>query len=219
MINFDQTLSQYLTRTAAPVGVLPLTMACWAFRQTTAAGNLALMHLGLSTGDDSYALRCSAGALSLYAFAQGQGSAVSAISPGTLPIATWFHACGVVGSSTDRRVYLNGGDVGTNASARTPPTLNRTYLGSIAGVSEFMHGWLAEAAIWNEALTDTEAAALGRGLSPILVRPWALRAYWPLGTAHQSGSQARDRWSFDHQLSAVANPSIDERQPPMFYPH
>jgi hypothetical protein len=39
---------------------------------------------------------------------------------------------------------------------------------------------LAEAAIWNVALSDTEVAALAAGYSPKTIQPTALVAYWPL---------------------------------------
>lgn len=31
--------------------------------------------------------------------------------------------------------------------------------------------------LWNKALTDVEIWLLGRGISPLLVRPWALVYY------------------------------------------
>jgi hypothetical protein len=35
-------------------------------------------------------------------------------------------------------------------------------------------------AIWSAALTDAEAAILALGISPLLVRPASLAAYWPM---------------------------------------
>jgi hypothetical protein len=43
-----------------------------------------------------------------------------------------------------------------------------------------MNGSLAEAVIWDAALTDAEALMLGRGLSPLLVRPDNIQSYAPL---------------------------------------
>ena len=43
-----------------------------------------------------------------------------------------------------------------------------------------MAGRIAEAAIWNVALTDSEVQALASGVSPLRVRPESLQAYWPL---------------------------------------
>ena len=43
-----------------------------------------------------------------------------------------------------------------------------------------MEGDLAEAAIWNEALSAAEVALLAQGLSPLSLRPWALVFYAPI---------------------------------------
>ena len=44
----------------------------------------------------------------------------------------------------------------------------------------YCDGSLAEAAIWNAALSDAEVAALATGVSPLLVRPGSLVFYAPL---------------------------------------
>ena len=58
---------------------------------------------------------------------------------------------------------------------------NNLYIGgrTFAG-SYFWNGRIAEAAIWNDALTPNEQRALSRGVSPRVVRPLKLRGYWPL---------------------------------------
>jgi hypothetical protein len=43
-----------------------------------------------------------------------------------------------------------------------------------------MNGRIAEAGIWNVALSDREVAALASGVHPARMRPDALVAYWPL---------------------------------------
>jgi hypothetical protein len=44
----------------------------------------------------------------------------------------------------------------------------------------YFDGLVAEAAIWNVALTAADVAMLNKGYSPMMVRPSALLAYWPL---------------------------------------
>jgi hypothetical protein len=58
---------------------------------------------------------------------------------------------------------------------------NNLYLGgrTFAGSFYFV-GRIAEAAAWAAALTENEQRALSRGISPRVVRPTALRGYWPL---------------------------------------
>lgn len=49
-----------------------------------------------------------------------------------------------------------------------------------SGLEVFADGRVAEAAIWNVALTASEVAALAKGVSPLQIRPASLQAYWPL---------------------------------------
>jgi len=44
----------------------------------------------------------------------------------------------------------------------------------------FLNGSIAEAAIWNAALTDAEIASLAAGFTPDQIRPQSLQFYAPL---------------------------------------
>lgn len=56
-----------------------------------------------------------------------------------------------------------------------------TYIGYNAGAgANGIDGLIAEAAVWNVDLTAGEMAILGKGFSPLFVRPNSLVAYWPL---------------------------------------
>ncbi len=95
---------------------------------------------------------------------------------------TWHHACGVEAASDDRRVYIDGGSKGTNASNRGPTGVDETQIGQYArstGDGDLI-GDVAEAAIWNVALTDAEVLILSKGYSPLFVRPESLVFYMPL---------------------------------------
>jgi len=96
---------------------------------------------------------------------------------------TWHHITGVVAATNDRSVYLDGGSKdndATNLGARTQDntTIGTNYRDSTAVLP--FSGLIAEAAIWSVALTDEEVAVLATGVSPLLVRPESLVAYWPL---------------------------------------
>jgi len=41
-------------------------------------------------------------------------------------------------------------------------------------------GLVAEVAVWNVVLDDSEIAALAQGVSPLLIRSTALVEYWPV---------------------------------------
>lgn len=93
-------------------------------------------------------------------------------------------ATAVFASATDRRIFLNGGSKGTDATLNTPAwNYDRTSLGR-AGDSTpgyYMDGMIAEAAVWaGIALTDEEAAALGKLYSPLLIKPQYLIHLWQL---------------------------------------
>ena len=47
-----------------------------------------------------------------------------------------------------------------------------------------MSGHIAEAAIWNVALTAAEVTVLAKGVSPLFIRRQNLVAYWPLYGLH-----------------------------------
>lgn len=54
------------------------------------------------------------------------------------------------------------------------------YVMSRSGSSLFGAGRMAELAIWQVLLDTDEAAALGKGLSPKLIRPTSRPFYWPM---------------------------------------
>src|ERR1700741_5384202 len=91
-------------------------------------------------------------------------------------------ACGVWSASKSRSAYFNGGGKATNSATQTPSGINATAIGAFLDTSpdRYHAGMVAEAAIWNVALTDAEVAVLAAAISPLAVRPGSLVAYWPL---------------------------------------
>jgi hypothetical protein len=80
-------------------------------------------------------------------------------------------------------VYFNGTAGSPQTTSRVPASLNRTTLGALdnsLGVNSYYAGGMAEVAFWTAALSDTDIAVLATGVCPLLVRPEALLAYWPL---------------------------------------
>lgn len=87
---------------------------------------------------------------------------------------TWQHALVVCNTTTDHRIYLNGGSKGTGT------VLQGTNMAGISfGFSSGTCQW-AEIAAWNVALNDDEAIALAAGYSPMAVRKNGLIYYMPL---------------------------------------
>jgi len=90
--------------------------------------------------------------------------------------ADWQHALAVCELST-ASVFRNGGAKASGSFSSNSASVVRLTLGAAAGGGNCD---MAEAAAWSVALSDDEAAALGKGLSPLLVRPQSLIFYAPL---------------------------------------
>lgn len=88
----------------------------------------------------------------------------------------WMHATAVFASTTDRRVYLNGGGVGSSTTLNTPLLLDGTQLatGGIAALA----GLLAWPAVWNLELTTRDIAQLAARAPPNEVKPENRVAFW-----------------------------------------
>lgn len=180
--SFVPSSSQYLEHAAAVVAAAPLTMACW-FRTPNVSDNQVLMSVGASGTTHRFGLMTGGAIASDPILAQvNAGSTTSATTTAGYSANVWHHACGVYDSATSRAAYLDGGAKGTNATSKVPSGLNRTAIGREvqATPANYVDGDIAEAAIWNVALTDGEVMTLSLGLSPLLVRPSGLVAYWPM---------------------------------------
>lgn len=114
-----------------------------------------------------------------------EGTFFSALSSAGYTNDKWEMATGVWVSSTDRRVFLNGGNKGTDTNSVTQTGIDRTSIGRFGDSSPSQAGMdfdLAEIAIWNIALSDAEVALLydagPLAYSAFFVRPEALVHYW-----------------------------------------
>lgn len=141
------------------------------------------------------------------------GSVGTATTSTTGTINTWGHACGVYASNTSMTAYLNGGGAVESTVNVTWPlgSTPRTAIGrrSIASPDLYFSGRLAEVAIWNVALDASEVAALAKGFSPLLIRPSALVAYWPLNrNSVNISTTSLDRWKSRFDLTEVNTPVI-----------
>ena len=161
---------------SAPVTAFPFTMACWCMPSSTTAA--ILMAMGVSGGVD----RCTlvvGGSSILNAGANNASTGASSAFAGTPVSGVWIHAACVHESTTSRRVYYNGsiGAIDTGMVAITG--LNRLNLGARYNTTlgAYFNGSIAEAGIWNAALTADEIASLSKGFPSRLVRPSALVFY------------------------------------------
>ena len=210
--SFDDASSQYLFDTTAPITVEPITMACWFYADDDAATG-ALMSLGDFDGQNVWLLLAHSND-NIYA-RQYTGGVLAAAGVGSFSIDTWHHACAVYAATDDRKVYLDGGAPGTNTAVGSPSGIDTVTVGSYAyngsrGRSPFS-GRLAEAAMWNVALTANEISMLADGYSPLFVRPQNLVFYPPLVRDNDEDIVG------GLSLTAVNSPTV-AAHPPMIYP-
>lgn len=168
------------------VTAYPLTMACW-FNSDSVTVQQFLMAVVQYGGLGDYF------ALEACGIVTGDPVRASVYQPGVAyspadstagyTAGTWYHACGVYTSATARAAFINGANKGTVATNVTPGGLSVVSIGTCYrndNPAVYTDGRIAEAAIWGAALTDAEVAILALGVSPLLVQPANLLAYWPL---------------------------------------
>lgn len=161
--------SGYLTTAEAVVSSYPLTMFCWFNWPSAALNTLMAVSTDTSSGN-FFAILVDASGANLSVLARVKDDSKSdAVTTATAATNTWHSAAAVFSSATDRRVYLNGGNVGTDTTSATPSGMNRTSVLKLVrlGSTTFAVGQVAEVAIWNAALTPEEIAILARSFSPL----------------------------------------------------
>jgi hypothetical protein len=165
----------------APVTSAPMSIAAWVkLDDVTDECIISLANAG--AGANINRIRILAGVV--HARSQGAGGGgVSSTSAGTVSAGTWAHVGGVFASTSSRIAYLNGTGAAAETSTRTPSGIDTLSVGVnflTAGHTEFSDGLIAEVGVWSAALDAAEMAALGKGVSPLLIRPASLAHYSPL---------------------------------------
>lgn len=212
-IDFTVADSDHLS-VAAPVTTYPFSMGVW-FKPDDADGNDVLMDIGDASSDPVFRMQLAGNAagdfISFNCFSGGWG--VASTTTG-YSAATWHYAFAVAASSTDRKIYLDGGGVGSNTDDKTPTGIDTFGLAgefNQSGPVARLDGALAHAAIWDVALTAADAVVLAAGMSPWMVSPADLVAYWPLFTADYDDMVA------DLTLTPNGTPSV-VADPPAHFP-
>lgn len=176
---FDSGSNQYLEVTSTPVTGPPFSFAFW-FNTSDVSNDQMPFSIGTDSNNGHFCLLNAPG-LTVHAYSLAAGSSANAVATSAYTGGAWYHACCVYAAAADRRVYLNGGNKGTDTTSRTPSNATTIRIGARAVASgDEMNGEIAEAAIWNVALTDADAAMLAKGYSPLLVKPENLVFYCPL---------------------------------------
>jgi hypothetical protein len=178
--DFVAASNQYLVTSSAPVTSTPLTMACWAVKDTGGATR-TLISLGNSASATIRFNLASSDAALVVAVATDP-SIGGTSQTGTPATGTSFHAAGVFSSSGFRLAYANGVAGTANTNNVTPTGIDRIGIGARvrSGIDLYHDGLMAEVGIWDVALTAAEIASLAAGVTCDKVRPQSLRFYAPL---------------------------------------
>jgi hypothetical protein len=167
-----------------------ITVSCWANASVFPSGSATvgtLVEHGYDGTTEQWFLRYAwtgtQVALDFGMFNTGTGAVNVRWAPVTNSTGTWYHVLGLFNGSA-YAVYSGG--VQQNLIASSQALLTSTARCAI-GASEqsgtfqrFFNGNIADAAVWNTALSDGEVAALAKGARPYSVRPGSLVGYWPL---------------------------------------
>lgn len=179
---FDDASSQYLVSTTTPVTAAPWTMACWALADDSGVGGAgAAMSMADGSVDNHYwQLRFNPFSDRLQGVMQGGGGAVSFDgTANAFTINVWHHIAWVETASNDHAIFLDG--VKTTASNPIAPSgIDQLTIGAsaIATTDNYWSGVLAEAGVWNVALTEFGIFQLYQmRYAPSLVQPESLVFY------------------------------------------
>ena len=128
---------------------------------------------------------------------------------------TWHHVLVVFNSTTDRRVYLDGANKGTDANTCNSAPGGAEDIGigcrfPTGTPSLFFDGRLAEVAIWDVALSDANAVTLAGDNFASTVEAGNLLEYW-----HLKGDANSDGGTGGHNLTAYNTPTFDAADHPI----
>ena len=184
---FDDASSQYLEKDVAPVTVAPLTFLVRFFSDTNSVRQ-NLIYLGNKANTtDLWQMRLFETGSAVTFRIGGSGGSTTIVTTTTWSINTWHHACAVDVSSTDHRVFLDGGGKATSSTLRAPSGADRISVGRVGGSSpgQYMSGRICEVLLLDVALTDAEVATHAQlGFLPSWIRPANIKGYWPVWGIH-----------------------------------
>ena len=216
---FVSSSSQYLAVVGTPPVIdVPVTLACWMYctQDTATQGLMGICDESAPNGYIGISVLGDEEGDPVRAFQYGKTGSKYAYADSTIAYSanTWQHVCGVLAGDADRSVYLDGGNKGTDATDAVD--VSTWDVISIAGMRDsspgyYFDGRICEAAVWNVALSDAEAAILAKGFSPLFVRPANLVAYCPLIRTDQD-------WAGGYNMTAYNSPTFGDHAPKVIYP-
>jgi len=180
-IIFDGSTSLLRSGTVATSLQTELTLALWMRPDAVAGASYVDAIVASDTSGDNGLLGHLWGAPAT----ANRNRAVVGASPyvfygsrGSDSAATWLHVC-IVATGGVFRQYENGVLVGSQTTGAPSGTVTDLRVSAMCGVSvpSRLAGKACMIGCWLAGLSAAEAAALGKGAAPHLVRPQSLRYY------------------------------------------
>ncbi len=140
----------------------PFTLAGW-FRVPNVNSLLSIMGIGNSATGSYHRLVYTGHAGKVAGAVSFVSSGTTALSSTVMTTGQWHHVVGVFEAANSRRVYLDGGHVGTNSQTRVFDGVDHYFLGNL-GINAVD---VAEAAVFKVALTAGQISPLALGFSPL----------------------------------------------------
>ena len=165
-LEFNDASQEYLTRNdLCGITAYPFSIACWFWTDST--NNQALVLFGDTDAGRYHGLWLRDPAdTDVICHTFVNGASAYAKTSRSYTTSTWHHACAVWAGQQDRRVYLDGGNKGTNTADSNPfSTVDNTTIAARHQnnvVDLYLSGRICCAFIWNRALSDQEVAWLYR---------------------------------------------------------
>lgn len=188
--HFTRANTEYLEVQRTPVVAAPFTMGCWCRTDVvTTTNDYCLMQICDKDIFNEYWRLNAEGDIFTgeFMFFANDSGAIGRAQSTTIPtVGTWYHVCGIEIASNSRAILINGGDKATNATNLTPDNADSIAISyeNDSTPGDPWDGDIAEAFLYNVALTDREIWQLAHNKLPPEIRPQNLVGYWPLRRSH-----------------------------------
>jgi hypothetical protein len=167
-ILFDDASNEYLNLNSAILTGPPLTFAGW-FKSNDDTDSQRLMGISDTNGNSTAMIQIRgdvAGDPIYMVTINSAGSFSLATTTTGFSANTWHFAVGVWAATNDIRIYIDGGNKGTDTTSISPSGLDNTTIGAIVRTDSSpafgISGKISSAMLWNRVLSDSEIALLYR---------------------------------------------------------
>ena len=188
---YSFTASSSMNITASPpVTGMPLTIAAWAYpNSTTTVPARGIVNIGNtnanngSNGSFRIIIPSNVSYVRAAQIIHGGGSATVDTASGAVSANQWIHMAAVFASTSSRSVYASTASSVTSTTLfTTTTTVNNIAIGCLYNptASSFFDGIIADVGVWSAALTSDEISSLAKGISCTKIRPQSLVFCVPL---------------------------------------